>query len=50
MIKTSYLYPPIPLRDHDWCAYLDGREEDGPYGWGATEQAAIDDLLQELEQ
>lgn len=25
-IKTSHVYPPIPIRTHDWCAYIDGEE------------------------
>lgn len=44
-IKTWFAYPPIPQRDHDWCAYRDGHEEDGNYGWGRTEAEAIADLL-----
>ena len=28
---------PIPTRHFDWAAWLDGREEDGPFGNGATE-------------
>lgn len=44
-IITSNIYPPIPWRDFDWCAYFDGEEEYGHYGYGRTEQAAIDDLL-----
>lgn len=41
---TSFVYPPIPIRQFDWCAYLDGTEEEGPYGWGKTEAEAILDL------
>lgn len=58
-IQTSYEYPPIPLRNFDWCATLDGYDptplepgdpyRGGPTGWGATEQEAIDDLLTMLE-
>jgi hypothetical protein len=45
-IITSHVYPPIPTRDHDWCAYRDGDEErSSRYGWGATEQEAIADLI-----
>lgn len=44
-IVTSHVYPPIPIRTMDWCAYRDGHEEDGNYGWGLTEQEAIRDLL-----
>lgn len=43
-IVTQYICPPIPTRDHDWVAYEDGREEDGAYGYGKTEQEAIEDL------
>ena len=43
-IKTDHIYPPIPIREYDWCAYYDGLEEDGPQGFGRTEQAAIEDL------
>ena len=45
-IITIHAYPPIPIRDWDWCAYREGREEDGNYGWGRTEGAAIEDLKQ----
>jgi len=41
---TSFVYPPIPIRQFDWCAYLDDDVESGPYGWGATEAEAILDL------
>lgn len=47
-IKTEYVYPPIPLRAFDWCAY-DDNTYDGPgspIGWGPTEEAAIADLLE----
>ena len=43
-IVTSHPYPPIPLRSMDWQACFDGEEEDGPYGYGATETEAIEDL------
>ena len=44
-IITVHTYPPIPVRDFDWHAYLDGREEDGEYGSGRTEAEAIKDLI-----
>ena len=44
-IVTWHAYPPIPIRSNDWAAHRDGDEEDGPYGWGPTEQDAIADLL-----
>lgn len=48
-IKTTHIFPPIPDRSNDWCAYYEGTEEAGPYGWGPTEKAAIDDLKQNYE-
>ena len=48
-IRTTYVHPPIPIRTSDWCACIDGQEEDGPYGWGATEADAIADLKEKLE-
>lgn len=43
-IITSFVDPPIPMRDMDWCAYYD--PESQLYGWGRTEQLAIEDLLE----
>lgn len=47
-IKTSYDYPPIPIRNMDWSAWVDGNEE-GPIGRGTTEQDAMQDLIEVLE-
>jgi len=44
-IVTHNIFPPIPTRSHDWCAYFDGEEELGDYGYGATEAEAVADLL-----
>jgi hypothetical protein len=49
-IVTSYEPPPVPFRNCDWTA-VDDRTYDGPgnpIGWGATEQQAIDDLLEQI--
>lgn len=46
-IKTEYVHPPIPIRCYDWRAYVDGHEE-GPFGWGATKEEAIEELKAEL--
>jgi hypothetical protein len=43
-IITIHAYPPIPRSDFDWCAYHEGEEERGHYGWGRTESEAIEDL------
>jgi hypothetical protein len=54
-IHTSHDYPPIPVRDMDWSAVTDnydGAEDSSTrnqIGRGATEQEAIDDLLDQLE-
>lgn len=47
-IKTSFDYPPIPVRCCDWSATLDGYEPGEPLGRGATEQEAISDLMDQL--
>ena len=50
-IVTNFIYPPIPLRQFDWCAHFDDEEPDDEghmqCGYGKTEQDAIDDLLAE---
>lgn len=48
-IVTSHVYPPIPVRTSDWCAYREGEEERGGYGWGATEEEAIAAFLEQEE-
>lgn len=53
MIHTNHDYPPIPVRSADWSAVTD--DYDGapdshcPIGHGSTEQEAIQDLLDQLE-
>lgn len=58
-IHTSHDQPPIPVRDMDWSAVTDDydcdSDQDGffslsPIGHGATEQEAIADLLDQLEE
>lgn len=49
-IVTDFVYPPIPDRRFDWSA-IDDNTYDGegcPIGRGATEQEAIDDLLDKI--
>lgn len=41
--------PPIPYRGADWTAVFDGYDLGDPIGTGATEAAAIADLLVEAE-
>lgn len=41
---TANIFPPIPIRDWDWCCYRDGDDElSHTYGWGRTEQEALAD-------
>ena len=57
-IRTDFVYPPLPVRNMDWSAIDDDTydvdcDENGffsncPVGRGATEQAAIDDLMDQL--
>jgi hypothetical protein len=52
-ISTEYWAKPIPIREFDWVA-VDSDTYDGapdahcPIGYGTTEQAAIDDLMEQL--
>jgi hypothetical protein len=48
-IHTQYVFPPIPLRQFDWCATFDGDDESGPQGFGRTEDEAIADLREQAE-
>lgn len=49
-IVTHYVFPPIPVRTMDWSAVDDDTYDyDQPVGWGATEQEAIADLRDKLE-
>ncbi len=50
-IKTHFEHPPIPVRHFDWSA-IDDDTYDGhgcTIGYGATEQEAVADLLEQLE-
>lgn len=48
-VVTSHIRPPIPFRTMDWCAYFDGEEERGGYGYGRTEAEAIADFIDNLD-
>ena len=48
-IITHYGRPPIPLTRFDWSAVTDDYEGGDPIGYGPTEQAAIEDLKEQLE-
>lgn len=58
-IRTTHEFPPIPIRNMDWSAVDDDTydvdcDQDGffstsPIGRGTTEQDAIKDLLDQIE-
>ena len=48
-IIVSFIYPPIPDRSHDWIAYFDGMEENGPKGYGPTAEGALRDMIDNWE-
>lgn len=44
-IITANVYPPIPSRHMDWCAYHEcDVERSERYGWGATKDEALANL------
>jgi hypothetical protein len=47
-LVTENIVPPIPVRQFDWRAHLDG-EEGRSMGWGPSRHDAILDLLCEIE-
>ena len=49
-VITDHIYPPIPVRHMDWCAWFEGEEEAGGYGYGPTEADAIADLLDNADE
>lgn len=48
-VLTCFEYPPIPMRNFDWSAWIAGREE-WLTGRGPTEAAAIADLKEQIEE
>ena len=48
-IVISHVNPPIPERNHDYCAYIDGEEERRRQGWGRTPAEALRDFLDNYE-
>lgn len=50
-IRTSYDFPPIPMRQFDWSAWDDNLGADcSPIGRGATEAQAIADFMEQMEE
>lgn len=48
-IRTENIFPPIPDRQFDWSAVFEDYEPGCPIGYGPTEQAAIDDLIEQYD-
>jgi hypothetical protein len=48
-IITRYDPPPIPYRGADWTAVTASYDLDDPIGYGASEQEAIEDLQEKME-
>lgn len=46
-ITTHLVYPPIPVRNYDWMACFGDYEPGNLVGYGATEDAAIADLMEQ---
>jgi hypothetical protein len=49
-LVVTFVYPPIPTRAFDWCAYEDGEEERQQYGYGPTREAAVAHLFEQLDE
>ena len=49
-ILIHYEHPPIPIRSFDYVALIKGEEESGNYGYGASPQEALEDLINALEE
>lgn len=51
-IRVINVSPPVPTGEFDWCAInddtYDGADSD-PIGYGPTKDAAIADLMQQIE-
>lgn len=49
-IVTKYDPPPIPDRQFDWSAVEDSYDLGSPIGYGRTEEDAIADLKEQLNE
>jgi hypothetical protein len=49
-VQVQHDPPPVPLRNCDWCAWVDGQEEAQQYGYGATRADAVRALYERLEE
>lgn len=46
-IITEFVFPPIPIRSFDWCAYRKDSDEFSILGEGKTELEAITNLIEQ---
>ena len=49
-IITEFVYPPIPIRSFDWAAMEEGYDLGSKVGRGETQEEAVLDLLEQLEE
>lgn len=49
-IVVAYDRKPVPFRNNDWEAFVDGEEETGVCGYGETAMEAVEDLMETLDQ
>lgn len=50
-IVISCPFPPIPTSAFDWCAYIEGMEEDTRlYGYGPSPKDALQELMNRLDK
>lgn len=53
-LRTEHVFPPIPIRSCDWCAYDENTYDGAPdaghqiVGYGSTEHEAIADFREQL--
>jgi hypothetical protein len=46
-IVTENIRPPVPSRRWDWVAYFDNYDDGDPIAYGATEDEAIVNLMEQ---
>lgn len=49
-LKIKTMCMPLSKNWKNWCAWEDGADPESPHGWGATEEQAKVDLIQQLEE
>ena len=53
-LRTEHIFPPIPIRSLDWCAYDENTYDGAPdaghqiVGYGTTEREAVADFCEQL--